>query len=229
MISESETNNRDAVAHAIEDVVGHAVPVGGHAVGAGDGADGGDVFVGAFVTHDADGFDGGEDDQGLPDFAGEAGAVHFFAHDEVGFLVDAHLLGGDVAEDTNCQAWAWEWLAPNDAIRQAEFSTDGTNFVFEEETEGLDEVEAEVLRQAPYVVVALNDGGWAAVDALAFDHVWVERALAEEFDFAAEFVFDAFGFFFEDGNEFCTDDFAFLFWIRNTGEQDLRKRSLAST
>ena len=48
----------DPAWHAREEIVWEARPIGGHAIGAADGANGGNLLVGAPVAHHADGFDG---------------------------------------------------------------------------------------------------------------------------------------------------------------------------
>src|SRR5437773_9012792 len=64
-----------AAGDVIEEVVRHAVPVRGHEISSGDGADGDDVLVRALIAHHADASDGEEDGEGLGDVTIEAGAA----------------------------------------------------------------------------------------------------------------------------------------------------------
>ena len=56
----------DAVWEFSQEFVRQVSPVGGHTVGAGDGADGYNVFVGAGITHDPHGFYRKQDRERLP-------------------------------------------------------------------------------------------------------------------------------------------------------------------
>ena len=88
----------DSVGGAGEYVGGEAEPVGGHGVFGGDGAEGADFFVGAFVALDADGADGQQVDEGLPDVAVEAGLGDLVDEDGVGFAEGVEALSGDGAD-----------------------------------------------------------------------------------------------------------------------------------
>ena len=54
------------------------------------------------------------------------------------------------------------------------------HFVFEQIAQRLDQLKAQVLRQAADVVVQLDRGGRAVGCGAAFDHVGIERSLGEE-------------------------------------------------
>ena len=114
-------------------------PVGGHGIGAGDGAQGHGALVGALVTHHAHTLDGQQDDAGLPDLVvegdlnfaiahigGHTGGEHFAGllagefhlpvaqpldEDVIGILEDAHLVAGDIAENAHSEAGAGEGMA----------------------------------------------------------------------------------------------------------------------
>lgn len=64
------------------------VVVGGHAVGGGDGAEGADEIVGSGVAHHADGLDGEEDGEGLPDGVIKARIADFLEIDRIGLTQD---------------------------------------------------------------------------------------------------------------------------------------------
>ena len=93
------------------------VVVGGHAVDAGDGAERADVVVGAAVAHDADGADGEEDGEGLPDGVVEAVAADLVEIDGVGLAEDGELLAGDVAGAADGEAGAGEGVAADEGCR----------------------------------------------------------------------------------------------------------------
>src|SRR5258705_2336705 len=70
----------DAAREPGEEIAGQSRPVGRHAVGRGDGADGDHVLVGALVAHDADRLDRQEDGERLPEVAVEAGPTDLLLH-----------------------------------------------------------------------------------------------------------------------------------------------------
>ena len=162
---------------ALEQVVGQPGPVGGHGVVGGDGPDDDGVGVGAPVAHDPDGAHGGEHGEALPQLAVEAGPADLLDHDGVGGPQDLGPLGGDLADDAHGQAGPGEGLAPHDLVGQAELLAHGPHLVLEQQAQGLDQVEGQVLGQPAHVVVRL-DGGRVAGPRL--DDVGVQRALDEE-------------------------------------------------
>lgn len=186
--------------------MGDGIVFGGHGVGGADGAEADHVGVGPFIAHDADGADVRQGGKGLPDFPGEAGFVQFFPVDGVGFPEDVASFLGDFTEDTDAQARAGEGVAPNEGGVNAQFQAHLADFVFEEVSEGLENFEGHVFREAADVVVALDDGGIGA--AAAFNDIRVDGALAQVVDSA-----DLGGFFFKDPDEFFTDDFPLAFRV----------------
>src|SRR5215212_6373085 len=84
----------DAVGDAFQEVVGEAGPVGGHGVVGGDGPNDYGVGVGSGVAHYADGVDGREDGEALPELAVEAGGAYFVLQDRVGPAEYLQALGG---------------------------------------------------------------------------------------------------------------------------------------
>ncbi len=204
----------DAAADAGEEVVGEAGPVGGHEVFGGDGAEGDDFLVGTAVAHDADAFDGEEDGEGLLGaFAEHAGGAQLVDEDGVGLAQGLQAIPGEGAEAADGEAGAGEGLAPDDFVGQAEGGAEAAHFVFEEEAQGLDELEVHVVGQAADVVVGLDEVGVFFVFAGAFDDVGVDGALGEEVDVA-----EAARFAFEDADEFFADDAPFLFGIGDAVE-----------
>ena len=101
-------------------------------------------------------------------------------------------------------------MAQGDFFRQAELGADFADFVFEQLAQWLDELELHVLRQAPDVVVALDQGGGVTGDGDALDHVGIEGALGEKFEagFGSGFG-QRFHGVVEDADEFIADDLPF--------------------
>ena len=77
---------------------------------------------------------------------------------------------------------------------------DHAHFVLEEQFDGLDQLELQVVGQTAYVVVGL--------DAVALENVGVDGTLRQE-----GYAFLLAGFFLEDADEFRADDFAFLLGV----------------
>src|SRR5699024_1570209 len=71
-----------------------------------------------------------------------------------------------------------EGLAPDDVVGQSQLRADGADLVLEQGAQRLDELEGEVLGQAPHVVVALDVR--RALAAAGLDDVRVQGALDQE-------------------------------------------------
>ena len=128
----------------------------------------------------------------------------------VSFLKNTHFLLCDVAEDTHCQTRTREWVATDKRLRDTEFTTDATHFIFEEEAEWFDKFEVHLFRETAYVVVALDDH---TGDGERLNHVWINCALSKPLN-----IFKFLSFLVEDVDEALTDDFTFLFRIGNACE-----------
>ena len=87
---------------------------------------------------------------------------------------------GDFAQAAHGQARAGERMPPDDFFRQAELQAELADFVLEQIAQRLDQLEAELRRQAADVVVQLDRVGRAVGGGAAFDHVGIERALGQE-------------------------------------------------
>ncbi|MEY5025724.1 MAG: hypothetical protein RLZZ244_1252 [Verrucomicrobiota bacterium] len=201
-----------------EKVVGHPDPVGGHAVLTFDDAEGDGVLVGTFIPHDADGTDGEEDGEALPDLVVPVAGFHLGHDNGVGFAQDAEALCGDVPEDADGEAGSRERLAVNDFLWESELGSDLADFVLEEFAQGFDELELHVFGKSADVVMALDERGGVAGDGDAFNDVRVEGPLSEELVIRG--VFGASAFFgevgdgvFEDLDELAPDDSAFFFGV----------------
>ena len=73
----------DAGRNPRDEVIGEAGPVGGHEVVCGDSAEGDGVVIGAFIAHDADALDAGEDGEILVHMAVQAGEDDFLRKDNI--------------------------------------------------------------------------------------------------------------------------------------------------
>ena len=92
--------------------------VGGHAVHRCDGTECAGVVVGPLVTHDANGADGKQNGEGLPDRIVETGVADFFQIDLIGLPQDGQLFRCDVARDANRKPRSWEGMAADEAFRK---------------------------------------------------------------------------------------------------------------
>ncbi len=178
-----------------------------------DGSDRNHAFVGAPVTHDANGLDGEQDSEDLAGLAIEAGGDDLFEQDFVGVADDFELLFGDIAQDPHSQTGPREWVTPDDGIGEPEDRAQGADFVFEEFTQRLDEIEPELFGEAADIVVEFDVGRVAAVPVPGFDDIWIERALGEEVS-AVDFV----GSLFEDFNKPMPNAFALDLWVIDAGK-----------
>ena len=185
-------------------------PVGGHGVGACNGAESYGTLVGSFVSHHSDALHGEEDCACLPHFVIEIPVAEALDEYVVGFLEDAHFLGGDVAKDAHCESGTGERVAIYEMLRHAEFAAHVAHFVFKEQTERLAEFEVHFLGEASHIVVAFDDG---AGDRERLNAVGVDSSLGEPFH-----IFYFMGFFVEDIDEALADNLAFAFRLGDAGE-----------
>ena len=79
--------------------------------------------------------------------------LYFFAHNGIGFLKDFYPFWRNATDDTDGKAGAWEWLALNHFLWQAEGGSELTDFIFEKLAQWLDELELHFFGQATYIVV----------------------------------------------------------------------------
>ena len=95
---------------AVRGEEGHVegVDLGGHAIDAGDGAQGAGVVVGAAVAHDAHGADREQHGEGLPDRVVQARGPDLLQEDRVGAAEDGQAFLGDGAGDADGEAGAGE-------------------------------------------------------------------------------------------------------------------------
>lgn len=210
----------DASGNPGDEVIRETRPVGGHEVIGSDGAESDGVVVGALVTHNADALDAGQNGEVLIDMAVETGSGDLLAENGIAFPDDFRLLRSHLPDDADGQAGPREGLAPDQFLRQAQGFTQGADFVLEEHAQGLDELgEAQFLRQAAHIVVALDDGGIGALAAL--DHVRIDGALGKVVQFA-----ERGRFLLEDFNEIPADDVPLFLRLRDALE--IRKEAFGS-
>lgn len=170
----------DAVRHRRQRLVGEMRPVRRHRVDGVHRADRARVLVGALVAHHADGPDGQEDGERLPDRLVVGKFLDLLLHAQVGLLEELHLLLRHLAEDAHAEARAGEGLAVQELVRHAEDAADGAHLVLEEVPERLAQLEREVRRQPAHVVVRLDRLRGALHRVGTLDDVGVDRALPEE-------------------------------------------------
>ena len=73
-------------------------------------------------------------------------------------------------------------MPPDEVFRQAQLQAQPADFVLEQVAQRLDQLEAQLRRQAADVVVQLDRRGRAVGRRAAFDHVGIERALGQKLD-----------------------------------------------
>lgn len=93
-------------------------------------------------------------------------------------------------------------------VRQAQFQTDLTHFVFEQLTQRLNQPHLHLFRQAAHVVVRFNDVCFTGSGSGRLDNVRVDGTLRQPFD-----VVQLQRFFVEHFHEDAADDFTFRFRI----------------
>src|SRR5262249_14788283 len=114
-----------------------------------------------------------------------------------------------------------ERMPPDDALGKSKDFADAADFILEELTKGLDEVEAQFGGKATDVVVKLDVCRRASVAVAGFDDVGIERALGEEAGplYGSSFALEGF-------DEFAADNLALLLGVADTLE--VSKKLLSS-
>ena len=214
-------------------------PVGGHGVGAGHGAEGDGMLVGALVAHHTHAAHGGEQNGArLPYLVVErhlylavlhvggntggqhaagllAGEFHFIVAqtidvDMVGFLQHTHLLGCDVAQDAHGQARSGEGMAGDEMLGHAQLASHAAHLVLEEPFQRLTQLQVHLLGQSAHIVVALD---YLTGDVEALYTVGIDGALCKPFG-----SLYLLGFGIEHLYEVAAYDFAFLLRIGHSGQ-----------
>ena len=165
-------------------------------------------FLTALAVLDAGGLEVRNDGEVLPYFALEAVLGELFAEDRVGFADCFESVAGDRAGAANAETRTRERLAVNHACGKAELSADHTDFVLEEDLDGLNELEtgSDVFRKAACVVVRL-DAGFALEDVGPDGSLCQELHAVKFSRFVSKYV-----------DELLADDVSLLFGIRDACE-----------
>ena len=143
----------------------------------------------------------------------QVGRLDLVDDDPVGLAQRVEPLARDLADDPDRQARARERLAQDHRLGQAHLQADLADLVLEQVAQRLDELEAQVGRQAADVVVGLDLLGGLRLGGGALDDVGVERALGQEVDGA-----DLGRLLLEDADELVADDLALLLGVLDAGE-----------
>src|SRR5439155_14937139 len=112
---------------------------------------------------------------------------------------------GDWPETADGQAGPRERVPPDRFLRQAELEAEAADFVLEQIPQRLDQLEAELGRQAADVVVRLDRRRRAVDGGAAFDDIRVQRALGEE-----AYILNSFRLILEHIDEDVADSLAFF-------------------
>ena len=157
------------------------------------------------ITHNTYGTHVGQGCEVLVYFFVQAGFGDFFAPDGVCVLYHLYFFCGYIADDTDTKSWTREWLTEYQVIRDAEFQTGFSYFIFEQVTQRLDDLfEIYVLRQTAYVVMRFDYGGFSA--NTTFYNIRIDSSLYQEVH-SSDFLC----FFFKYTDEFLTDNFSLCF------------------
>ena len=109
-----------------------------------------------------------------------------------------------------------EGLARNDFLGQAEFPTDRSHLVLEQQPKRLDEFELQVVGQSADVVMALDVRSSRATAGL--HHIGIQRALHQEIDLRSGIPHDLSDSTLEGTDELPADDLALALRVGHPGE-----------
>lgn len=179
------------------------------------------LLVNSVITHNTDGLNWQKGGVSLGNLVVDASSLDLRDKDVVGFASDIYLLSGDLTKDTDGNSWAWEWVAHNKVVWDAELSSKLANLVLEELSQWLNELESLSVHHALWkttnVVVGLDGGGWA-LERDGLNNIWVESSLKEELDLSGSWrvgssLLDLDGLLLENLNKGVTDELALGLWI----------------
>ena len=192
----------DALGDLVQHLVGDLLDGGGHGVGGVDGADdGGPALVAALVAH-ADRLDVGHGDEVLPDLTGQTALVELVAQDGVGLTQGLQTVTGDGTQAADTQTGAGEGLTVDHGMGQTQSLADHTDFVLEQQLDGLNQLKLQILGQTANIMVGLNSLlAFCSLDGL--QNVGVDGTLSQEGN-----ALQLAGLVGEDGDELLADDLA---------------------
>ena len=196
---------RDAVRDMLQQGEGDVLDGGGHGVPGVDGAQDDGPALGALAVRDADGLEVRNSGEVLPHLALQAVLRELFAQDGVRFAHSFEAVAGDRAQTSYAQTRTRERLTEDHAVGQTQRLAHDSDLVLEQQLDGLDQLELQILGQTAHVVVRL--------DAVGFEDIGIDGALCEELD-AVELA----RFFLKDADELGADDLALLFGLGDAGE-----------
>src|SRR5215831_15618182 len=148
----------DTVGHSSQHFVGNFRPVCRHPVETRHGTDRNHMLVRSLVSHHTNRPDREQDGKGLPDVTIQPGGPDLLIHNRFCGPQDRQTLLCDSPEDSNREPWSWEWLPPDDVIRNIQFLSQHPYFVFEQFSQRLDQLEVHASRQPSDIVMRLNRG-----------------------------------------------------------------------
>ncbi len=100
--------------------------------------------------------------------------------DRIGLAQDLELVAGNLAGAADRKAGTREGMAADETVGQAQLPAKGTHLVLEELTQGFDQLQAHLFRQAADIMVRLDRHRRPARETDGFDHVGVKRALGQK-------------------------------------------------
>ena len=123
---------------------------------------------------------------------------------------ETEIVPGYLPRQPDCQTGAGKRVPQDLAFRQAEVPSHLPYLVLEKESEGFDQLEIQLLRQAADIVVRFYGDGWSN-RRLAFNNVRIECSLRKKLE-GTELA----TLFFEDIDKTFTDRLPLLFDIRHS-------------
>ena len=200
----------DVVRNLRKELIRQVSPVCRHGVCAGDSTKRDSPLISPFVAHHAHTAHREQDDARLPHLAVKPPFTQSADEDVVSVLQDAHLFGGDVAEDAHGQSRPGERMTVDEMLGHLEFAADTAHLVLEEPAQRFAKAQVHLFGQSAHVVVTLDD---FACDVEALDSVGINRALREP---TGVFYFLCLGL--KDIDKALADDFALLLRVVHTGQ-----------
>ena len=138
--------------------------------------------------------------------------VDFFTIDEICILYDAYFFFGHFSDNTDTKSRSREWLTEYQSFRNSKLQTGFTDFIFEKITKWLNDFfEIYEIRKTTYVVMGFDHCRFSAKTTLY--NVRINSSLCKEIHCS-----NLLCLFFENSDEFFTDDLTFCFRLCYTGK-----------
>ena len=177
-----------------------------HKVAGHYGSQGNSVVIGTEITHNPYRAHIGQGCKILAQILIHTSLSYLLAIDSICFLNDLYLFCSYFTDNTDTQAWPWEWLTIYQIIWNTQLTAGLSYLILKQKTQRLyDFLEIYKIRQTAYIMVGLD---YSRFTQTTFDNIWINSALYQEV-----YGTNLLGFFLKYANKLFTDNLTLLLWL----------------